>query len=123
MMDSSRYPPLLKVENLTKHYPVGGGFFTRANSFIQAVDGINFSIYPGKSLALVGESGCGKTTTGKLLVRLFEPTSGHIFLKNPQGELEDIATLKGKEIEGISQPGPNDFSGSVRIAQPAHDGI
>jgi len=101
MTDSTIYHPLLKVENLIKHYPVGGGFFTKASSFIHAVDGINFSIHPGKSLALVGESGCGKTTTGKLLVRLFEPTSGHIYLKSLKGEMEDVAGLKRKELKAF----------------------
>lgn len=101
MTHAAYYPPLLKVEDITKLYPVGGGFFTKASSFIHAVDGINFTIHPGKSLALVGESGCGKTTTGKLLVRLFEPTSGHIYLKSPKGEMEDVAGLKGKDLKAF----------------------
>ena len=91
--------PLLKVENLRKLYPVGGGFFRRSEHFIHAVDGVSLSIYPGQSLALVGESGCGKTTTGKLLMRLFEPTSGHIFMRNPYGEMEDVARLRGKQLK------------------------
>ncbi|MEA3397345.1 MAG: ABC transporter ATP-binding protein, partial [Chloroflexota bacterium] len=68
-------------------------------SFIHAVDDLNFDIPVGESLALVGESGCGKTTTGKLLVRLYEPTAGHIYIQNAQGELEDIAYRKGKSMQ------------------------
>jgi peptide/nickel transport system ATP-binding protein len=88
--------PLIKVEGLKKLFPVGGGLLRAPDSFIHAVDDINFEIPAGKSLGLVGESGCGKTTTGKLLVRLYEPTSGRILIQNSQGELEDIAFRKGR---------------------------
>jgi len=98
MTAADRLQPLLKVENLRKLYPLDGGFLRRSEHFIHAVDGVSLSIYPGRSLALVGESGCGKTTTGKLLMRLFDPTSGHIFMRNPQGDLEDVAGLRGKQL-------------------------
>jgi oligopeptide/dipeptide ABC transporter ATP-binding protein len=87
---------LLKVENLRKLFPLGGGLFKEAHSFIHAVDGISFNIYEGESLGLVGESGSGKTTTGKLLLRLLEPTSGHIFANLDREEV-DIAHLRGGE--------------------------
>jgi oligopeptide/dipeptide ABC transporter ATP-binding protein len=87
---------LLKVENLRKLFPLGGGLFKEAHSFIHAVDGISFNIYEGESLGLVGESGSGKTTTGKLLLRLLEPTSGHIFTNLDREEV-DIAHLRGGE--------------------------
>ena len=86
---------LVKVENLEKKYPVGGGIFNAGSSRIHAVDGVNFDIKSGRSLGLVGESGCGKTTTGKLLVRLIEPTAGAIYLRTPEGELADIARARG----------------------------
>ena len=83
--------PLLKVHNLRKWFPVSKGLFRRARDFIHAVDGLSFEIYPGQSLGLVGESGCGKTTTGKLLVRLLDPTDGHIrFRLNAEALPEDI---------------------------------
>jgi peptide/nickel transport system ATP-binding protein len=68
--------PLLKVEGLTKHFPVRGGFGTK--QVVQAVDDVSFEVAPGETLGLVGESGCGKTTTGRMLVRLLEPTAGKI---------------------------------------------
>ncbi len=70
--------PLVKVENLQKWFPVSKGLFKKTRDFIHAVDGLSFEIMPGQSLGLVGESGCGKTTTGKLLVRLLDPTGGDI---------------------------------------------
>ena len=73
--------------------------FSRAKAHIHAVDGLNFEIEPGSSLGLVGESGCGKTTTGKLLVRLLEPTEGAIHLRNQEGELQDIAHRAGTSLQ------------------------
>ena len=72
---------LVKVENLVKYSPVEGGLFARVRGQIHAVDDISFEIQQGKSLGLVGESGCGKTTTGKLMVRLYRPTSGTIKIR------------------------------------------
>ncbi len=87
--------PLVKVEGLRKLFPVGGGLLRAPSSFIHAVDELDFEIPVGQSLGLVGESGCGKTTTGKLLVRLHEPTEGRILIQNEDGELEDVAHRKG----------------------------
>ncbi|WP_405906783.1 MULTISPECIES: ABC transporter ATP-binding protein [unclassified Streptomyces] len=71
--------PLLDVTGLTKHFPVMGGFpFKRKIGAVQAVDGLDFQIAEGESLGLVGESGCGKSTTGRLITRLLEPTGGKI---------------------------------------------
>ena len=92
--------PLLRVEDLTKLFPVSSGnWFERNSSFIHAVDGVGFELGRGESFGLVGESGCGKTTTGKLLVRLTDPTDGHIIFDDGEGEPTDIATLKGKALK------------------------
>ncbi|MFP4343859.1 MAG: ABC transporter ATP-binding protein [Anaerolineales bacterium] len=99
MVDKNK--PLVRVEELQKYFPVGGGFFKRSTDFIHAVDGVSFDIMPGDSLGLVGESGCGKTTTGKLLVRLYEPTGGHILIQDGSGELEDIAYRQGSGLKAF----------------------
>jgi oligopeptide/dipeptide ABC transporter ATP-binding protein len=70
--------PLLQVQHLKKYFPVRKGLFARIAGYIKAVDDISFDVLPGETLGLVGESGCGKTTTGRCILRLDEPTSGRI---------------------------------------------
>jgi peptide/nickel transport system ATP-binding protein len=89
--------PLLKVTDLTKHFPIKGGFpIKRTVGHVQAVDGVDLEVYPGESLGLVGESGCGKSTTGRLLTRLYEPTRGTIEYRG-----QDISRASRRELAPI----------------------
>ena len=72
---------LLQVNDLTKHFPLSGGFFGRSAGVVRAVDSISFEVAPGETLGIVGESGCGKSTTARLLVNLIEPDSGQVILE------------------------------------------
>jgi oligopeptide/dipeptide ABC transporter ATP-binding protein len=87
---------ILKIENLKKYYPVLGGVLQRKVADVRALDGINLDIFRGECLGLVGESGCGKTTTGKAIIRLHDPTAGHIYYfpsKNGTDPSADLAIL------------------------------
>ncbi|MEM3578588.1 MAG: ABC transporter ATP-binding protein [Candidatus Bathyarchaeia archaeon] len=88
---------IVKVENLKKYFPVEKSFLekllTRTRNFVRAVDDVTFSVRKGEVFTLAGESGCGKTTTGKLILRLIPPTSGKVFFKN-----QEITNLKPEEL-------------------------
>lgn len=99
----SQQPALIQVEGLKMHFPISTSYFSRTKSYIHAVDGVSFTIPEGKSLALVGESGCGKTTTGKVLTRLYAPTGGHAYLRAGDGEMVDIACLRSNQIKLFRQ--------------------
>jgi peptide/nickel transport system ATP-binding protein len=77
----SKAPTLLKVKDLKKHFPIRKGFFRQVVGHVRAVDGVNFFIREGETLGLVGESGCGKTTTGRLILRAYEPTAGAVWFR------------------------------------------
>lgn len=86
--------PILEVSNLTKHFPVrSSGLIRRTIGQVQAVDGVSFQVQRGQSLGLVGESGCGKSTTGRLITRLYDPTSGSMKFDG-----REIATLNNKQM-------------------------
>ena len=88
---------LFEIKDLKKHYPVLGGVFRRPVASVKALDGIDLDIYRGECLGLVGESGCGKTTTGKAIIRLHDPTSGRIIYQPDRREETtqvDIASIK-----------------------------
>ena len=87
---------ILIVENLVKHYPIRKGVVPRTVGYVRAVDGISFSIPRGKTLGLVGESGCGKTTTGRTILRLIEPTSGRVIFDG-----HDLLSLSEREMRGL----------------------
>jgi peptide/nickel transport system ATP-binding protein/oligopeptide transport system ATP-binding protein len=86
--------PLVRVRDLVKHFPIRGGLMQRTIATVQAVDGVSFDVRRGETLGLVGESGCGKTTVGRLILRLIEPTAGSI-----QFDGTEITTLKGSDLK------------------------
>jgi peptide/nickel transport system ATP-binding protein/oligopeptide transport system ATP-binding protein len=92
--DGAAGQPLVSVRNLVKHFPIKGGILQRTVGLVQAVDNVSFDILRGETLGLVGESGCGKTTVGRLLLRLIDPTSGSI---NFDGV--ELTKLKGASLK------------------------
>jgi oligopeptide transport system ATP-binding protein len=90
---------LLKVENLTKHFPIRRGLLSRTVGQVRAVDGVSFEIAKGEVLGLVGESGCGKTTTGRCILRLIEPTSGKVIFDGRDVTAMDRRALRAMRRE------------------------
>ena len=84
---------LMRVDNLVKHFPIMKGFFQKQVGAVRAVDGVSFDIHRGETLGLVGESGCGKSTTGRTILQLFRPTSGDV-----QFDGVNLVTLKGEDL-------------------------
>ena len=92
---------VLQVNHLKKFFPIERGFFRRNEGVVRAVDDVNFTIRQGETVSLVGESGCGKTTTSRCIVRAMSPTSGEILYRTHEGKVVDLATLTMEELRPL----------------------
>ncbi|HEY3251411.1 MAG TPA: ATP-binding cassette domain-containing protein, partial [Ignavibacteria bacterium] len=87
---------LLDVQNLKKYFPIKTGIFSKTIGYVKAVDDVSFQIKKGETLGLVGESGCGKTTIGRSLLRLIEPTAGKVIFEG-----KDVTEMKTEELKRV----------------------
>ena len=93
--------PLLRVSGLQKLFPIRKGFLKRTVGHVRAVDGVNFHIDEGETLGLVGESGCGKTTTARCILRAIEPTAGEVFMRVADGSVVEMGKLRRADLRAL----------------------
>lgn len=116
---------LLEIRNLKKYFPVGGGFFARRGGEVKAVDGVNLTVEEGETLGLVGESGCGKSTFGRTLLRLVEPTAGEVLfqgvnlLKLSQREMREMR----RQMQIIFQDPYASLNPRMRVGEIVGEGL
>ena len=109
--------PLIEVEHLKVYFPILTGVFQRKSGEVRAVDDVSFEIRKGETLGLVGESGCGKSTTGRALIRLREATAGSVKFDGV-----DLTSVSRQRAAAHAAPDADHLPGPVLVAEPAHDG-
>lgn len=107
--------PLLQVKDLKKYFPITGGVFSKKIGEVKAVDDLTFTVYKGETLGIVGESGCGKSTTGRMLLRLIEPTEGSIVFEN-----QEITNLSKQELRKVRRDMQMVFQDPFASLNPRH---
>ena len=109
--------PLLQVNDLKKHFPVRGGLFTRQRNFVYAVDGVSFEVARGETLSLVGESGCGKSTVGRAILRLFDITAGQVVLDGERIDRLSPEALRGmrRRVQVVFQDPYSSLNPRMRV--------
>lgn len=112
---SSAREELVVVERLVKHFPVSAGFFRSGNLVVRAVDGVDMDVFPGETVGLVGESGCGKTTLGRVILGLEKPTSGRILFED-----RDIGSLSRSEFKALRRRMQVIFQDPYSSLNPRH---
>ena len=100
-MNRHRPRPLLEARDLRKFFPIKKGFLRKTVGYVRAVDDINFFINEGETLGLVGESGCGKTTASRCILRAIEPTSGQMLFRTAGGDVVDLAKLNREQMKPL----------------------
>ena len=115
--DLSGEKTILSVKNLVKRFPIKNGVFGRSNASVHAVEDVSFELRRKETLAIVGESGCGKSTTGKCVLRLTEPTSGTVELDGGRFHL-----TQGRRPQACSSEDEAYLPGSLQLTEPSYDG-
>ena len=98
---STPQTPLLELKNLKKYFPITRGFFKRTVGYVKAVDDVSLHVQEGETLGLVGESGCGKTTTGRMILRAMPPTEGDVFFRDPLLGLVNVTELDKQQLKQV----------------------
>jgi oligopeptide transport system ATP-binding protein len=116
---------LLRVKNLKKYFPIRGGLFSQEVARVHAVDDVSFDIIRGETLGLVGESGCGKSTTGRCILRLIEPTAGEVWFGDQNVTTLDKRSLRHlrRDMQIIFQDSVGSLDPRMRIRRLVGDGL
>ncbi len=110
---------LVRVDDLKVHFPIRAGFLNRSVGAIKAVDGLTFDIHRGETLGMVGESGCGKTTTGRAILQLYRPTGGHVLFRGIDLAMQDAEELRRarRHMQMIFQDPYSSLNPQMRVGE------